>query len=69
LLCSLAQAIKVNWGVQSIAAPIKKDDVTGPTFHVFIGDLSSEVTDQVLLKAFQPFGKIALVLFFLCLPS
>ena len=53
--------------MQSIAAPIKKEDVTGPTFHVFVGDLSAEVTDQVLLKAFEPFGKIASVSLSLCL--
>jgi len=30
--------------------------------HIFVGDLSSDVNDQMLFKAFQPYGSLAYVL-------
>ncbi|KLO13956.1 hypothetical protein SCHPADRAFT_920868 [Schizopora paradoxa] len=47
--------IRVNWAYQGSQA---KEDTTGHS-HVFVGDLSPEVTDQVLQKAFSAFGSLS----------
>lgn len=46
--------IKVNWAYQSatIASNSTPED---PTYNVFVGDLSSEVNDEALKKAFNKF--------------
>jgi nucleolysin TIA-1/TIAR len=47
--------IRVNWAYQNTAA---KEDLTNH-FHVFVGDLSAEVNDDVLSKAFAAFGSLS----------
>lgn len=42
------QQMKVNWALQK-----EKEDELGSHHHVFVGDLSSEVTDQALMQAFS----------------
>ena len=44
------QRIKASWALQK-----DKDDEFGSHHHVFVGDLSSEVTDAVLMAAFAHF--------------
>ena len=46
--------IKVNWAYQNIQA---KEDLS-QHFHVFVGDLSPEITDDTLKKAFSAFGSL-----------
>lgn len=50
------QEIKVNWAYQNTNA--QKEDLTNH-FHLFVGDLSPEVNDSVLQKAFQAFGSLS----------
>ncbi len=45
-----AQEIRVNWAYQSNSN--NKED-TSNHFHIFVGDLSNEVNDEVLLQAFS----------------
>lgn len=45
--------IRVNWAYQSNTT--SKEDTTGH-FHVFVGDLSNEVNDEILTQAFAQFG-------------
>jgi nucleolysin TIA-1/TIAR len=47
--------IRVNWAYQGSTA---KEDTSGH-FHVFVGDLSPEVNDAVLGKAFSAFGTLS----------
>lgn len=47
--------IRVNWAYQGQQ---NKEDTTGH-FHVFVGDLSPEVNDEVLAKAFSAFGTMS----------
>ncbi|GAA95206.1 uncharacterized protein L969DRAFT_162661 [Mixia osmundae IAM 14324] len=47
--------MKVNWAYQNQTA---KEDVTNH-FHVFCGDLSPEVTDDILQKTFSAFGSLS----------
>ncbi|KDQ19815.1 hypothetical protein BOTBODRAFT_51205 [Botryobasidium botryosum FD-172 SS1] len=47
--------IRVNWAYQGQQ---NKEDTTGH-FHVFVGDLSPEVNDEVLGKAFSAFGSMS----------
>ena len=47
--------IRVNWAYQGTQ---NKEDTTGH-FHVFVGDLSPEVSDEVLAKAFAAFGSMS----------
>lgn len=42
------QPMKVNWALQK-----EKEDELGSHHHVFVGDLSSDVTDQALMEAFS----------------
>ncbi|GAA5959479.1 hypothetical protein JCM3765_002340 [Sporobolomyces pararoseus] len=48
--------IKCNWAYQNTNQT--KEDLTNH-FHLFVGDLSPEVNDQVLTKAFQVFGSLS----------
>ncbi|ORZ19704.1 hypothetical protein BCR42DRAFT_371416 [Absidia repens] len=47
--------IKVNWAQTGSAA---KED-TSNHFHVFVGDLAPEITDEMLVKAFSAFGTMS----------
>ena len=47
--------VKVNWANQGTA---NKED-TQNHFHVFVGDLSPEVNDEILNKAFGAFGSLS----------
>ncbi|KAK7463805.1 E3 ubiquitin-protein ligase pub1 [Stygiomarasmius scandens] len=47
--------IRVNWAYQGSQ---NKEDTTGH-YHVFVGDLSPEVNDEVLAKAFSAFGTMS----------
>jgi len=47
-------AIKVNW---AMAGGSREE--TGSHYHVFIGDLSLDVTDQMLREAFKGFGSVS----------
>lgn len=42
------QPMKVNWALQK-----EKEDELGSHHHVFVGDLSADVTDQTLMEAFS----------------
>ncbi|KAF2462167.1 hypothetical protein BDY21DRAFT_277717 [Lineolata rhizophorae] len=48
--------IRVNWAYQSNNN--NKED-TSNHFHIFVGDLSNEVNDEVLLQAFSAFGGVS----------
>lgn len=50
------QEIRVNWAYQSNNS--SKEDTSGH-FHIFVGDLSNEVNDEVLLQAFSAFGSVS----------
>lgn len=50
------QEIRVNWAYQSNTTT--KED-TSNHFHIFVGDLSNEVNDEVLLQAFSTFGNVS----------
>jgi len=50
------QEIRVNWAYQSNT--VTKEDTTNH-FHIFVGDLSNEVNDEVLLQAFSAFGTVS----------
>lgn len=50
------QEIRVNWAYQSNNS--SKED-TSNHFHIFVGDLSNEVNDEVLLQAFSAFGSVS----------
>lgn len=47
--------IRVNWAYQGAT---NKEDTTNH-YHVFVGDLSPEVNDEVLSKAFAAFGTLS----------
>jgi nucleolysin TIA-1/TIAR len=47
--------IRVNWAYQGSQ---NKEDTSGH-YHVFVGDLSPEVNDDVLAKAFSAFGTLS----------
>lgn len=47
--------IRVNWAYQGSQ---NKEDTTAH-YHVFVGDLSPEVNDEVLAKAFSAFGTLS----------
>lgn len=46
----------MNWAYQSNTT--SKEDTSGH-FHIFVGDLSNEVNDEVLLQAFSAFGSVS----------
>ncbi|EFY85615.1 TIA1 cytotoxic granule-associated RNA binding protein [Metarhizium acridum CQMa 102] len=48
--------IRVNWAYQSNTS--NKED-TSSHFHIFVGDLSNEVNDDILLQAFSAFGTVS----------
>ncbi|KAL5366124.1 hypothetical protein BJX96DRAFT_180447 [Aspergillus floccosus] len=48
--------IRVNWAYQSNNT--NKED-TSNHFHIFVGDLSNEVNDEILLQAFSAFGSVS----------
>lgn len=50
------QEIRVNWAYQSNTST--KED-TSNHFHIFVGDLSNEVNDEVLMQAFSAFGSVS----------
>ena len=52
----MSQEIRVNWAYQ--ANTNSKED-TSNHFHIFVGDLSNEVNDEVLQQAFSAFGTIS----------
>lgn len=56
LLIMSQQEIRVNWAYQSNNS--SKEDTSGH-FHIFVGDLSNEVNDEVLLQAFSAFGSVS----------
>ncbi|KAI8394203.1 uncharacterized protein BYT42DRAFT_609938 [Radiomyces spectabilis] len=47
--------IKVNWAQQG--GPVKEN--TADHFHVFVGDLAPEITNEMLQKAFAGFGTLS----------
>lgn len=51
-----SQEIRVNWAYQSNTS--SKED-TSSHFHIFVGDLSNEVNDEVLMQAFSAFGSVS----------
>lgn len=55
-LTCFKKEIRVNWAYQSNTT--NKED-TSAHFHIFVGDLSNEVNDEVLLQAFSAFGTIS----------
>ncbi|PLB35492.1 nuclear and cytoplasmic polyadenylated RNA-binding protein pub1 [Aspergillus candidus] len=48
--------IRVNWAYQSNST--NKED-TSNHFHIFVGDLSNEVNDEILQQAFNAFGSVS----------
>ena len=50
------QEIRVNWAYQSNTS--SKED-TSSHFHIFVGDLSNEVNDEILTQAFSAFGSVS----------
>ncbi|KAG6040447.1 hypothetical protein E4U41_000487 [Claviceps citrina] len=48
--------IRVNWAYQ--ATSNNKED-TSSHFHIFVGDLSNEVNDEILTQAFSAFGTVS----------
>uniref|UniRef100_UPI0037E99AE3 nucleolysin TIAR isoform X2 n=2 Tax=Semicossyphus pulcher TaxID=241346 RepID=UPI0037E99AE3 len=53
----LGKEVKVNWATTPSGKFQKKD--TYNHFHVFVGDLSPEITTEDVKAAFAPFGKIS----------
>lgn len=49
--------IRVNWAFTNGGGHQKEDTATH--FHIFVGDLSAEVDDQILGKAFSVFGTMS----------
>lgn len=49
--------IKVNWAYQNQQQQQRED--LSNHFHVFVGDLSPEITDETLRKAFAAFGTLS----------
>jgi nucleolysin TIA-1/TIAR len=53
---NVSKEIRVNWAYQSNNS--NKEDTSGH-HHIFVGDLSNEVSDDVLLQAFSAFGSVS----------
>ncbi|XP_055009685.1 cytotoxic granule associated RNA binding protein TIA1-like isoform X1 [Boleophthalmus pectinirostris] len=51
----LGKEVKVNWAT----TPTNQKKDTTNHFHVFVGDLSPEITTEDIKTAFAPFGKIS----------
>ncbi|EAW99825.1 TIA1 cytotoxic granule-associated RNA binding protein, isoform CRA_c, partial [Homo sapiens] len=51
----MGKEVKVNWATTPSSQ--KKD--TSNHFHVFVGDLSPEITTEDIKAAFAPFGRIS----------
>uniref|UniRef100_A0A8C6UZ27 Cytotoxic granule-associated RNA binding protein 1, like n=1 Tax=Neogobius melanostomus TaxID=47308 RepID=A0A8C6UZ27_9GOBI len=51
----LGKEVKVNWAT----TPTNQKKDTSSHFHVFVGDLSPEITTDDIKAAFAPFGKIS----------
>ncbi|KAI8146806.1 hypothetical protein BJV82DRAFT_599931 [Fennellomyces sp. T-0311] len=49
--------IRLNWAQQNVPQQQKED--TSDHFHVFVGDLARDVTDEMLTKAFANFGTMS----------
>ncbi|KAI9219677.1 hypothetical protein BC828DRAFT_349094 [Blastocladiella britannica] len=56
----LGQEIKVNWAHQGQGGTRGSGEDTSTHHHVFVGDLSPDVTDDVLYKAFSAFGTLSI---------
>lgn len=54
----MGKEVKVNWATTPSSQ--KKD--TSNHFHVFVGDLSPEITTEDIKAAFAPFGRISVSL-------
>lgn len=50
------QEIRVNWAYQSNNT--NKEDTSNHS-HLFVGDLSNEVSDEILLQAFSVYGNVS----------
>ncbi|GMG38094.1 unnamed protein product [Aspergillus oryzae] len=55
-ICQQPKEIRVNWAYQSNST--NKED-TSNHFHIFVGDLSNEVNDEILQQAFSAFGSVS----------
>lgn len=53
----LDKEMKVNWAVEPGQQQVKID--TSKHYHVFVGDLSTEVDNKALKEAFAPFGEVS----------
>ncbi len=53
----LGREIKVNWATSPTCSGPKQD--TSKHFHIFVGDLSTELESAQLRDAFAPFGEIS----------
>lgn len=55
-LTNISQEIRVNWAYQSNNT--NKEDTSNHS-HLFVGDLSNEVSDEILLQAFSVYGNVS----------
>ena len=53
----LGREIRVNWATSPGSAGVKTD--TSRHHHIFVGDISPEISDKQLRDAFAPFGDIS----------
>jgi nucleolysin TIA-1/TIAR len=53
----LQQEIRANWAQQANNSVTKEDTATH--FHVFVGDIAPEITDEALVQAFSAFGTMS----------
>lgn len=54
----LQQEIRANWAQQANNNSATKED-TASHFHVFVGDIAPEITDEALVQAFSVFGTMS----------
>lgn len=54
---SVFQEIRANWAQQANNQTQKED--TASHFHVFVGDIAAEITDEALVQAFSVFGSMS----------
>ncbi|KAI7874616.1 uncharacterized protein EV154DRAFT_569687 [Mucor mucedo] len=50
--------IRANWAQQANNNQVQKED-TASHFHVFVGDIAPEITDDALVQAFSVFGTMS----------